>query len=1142
MAKASQSQIDPELPDQVDAALEDLWRGSSGRLERLLETESSTGIGVGEVMEGLAGGLDRVLPQLAPGTEINGLRIVRELGRGGMGVVYAAEQQQSRSTVALKVLRPGLTSDSALRRFEYEARLLARLRHPGIAQIYETGMAETPEGTQPYLVMELVSGRPLIEFAKHHELDTTAKLGLFLQVCDAVQHAHQRGVIHRDLKPANILVSASGQPKVLDFGVGRPVDVETLSMHTSTGQLVGTLPYMSPEQVRGHPDELDTRSDVYTLGVLLHELLSGRLPHDIRRLSLPEAACRIRDEEPPALSTYGGEYRGDLDTIVAKAIARDRERRYQSAGALREDIGRYLRGETIEAKRDSALYVLCKTAARYRWPLIAFGALILLLSVFAIHALGQAQKYRDLASRERQASQSASAARRNADLQRQQAERHADRADAVRSFLQMMLVAADPTQAETRDVTIREVLDDAARRIESGTLADQPGPEMEVRQTIARTYRHLGLYHSATPHFEWVHEFHVRGFGESAHETLCTLSELAQNYTQAEQYQIAKTTFERCLELVVAANIDDPGLTLATMDGLGSVLIYMGEAEEAESLHLDVLQGVEQAFGREHELAVNTTFNLGKVYGNQGRLEDAEGHYVRALELSRRLYGEKSYVTIRIRRCLAYDIYRRTGRMPQAEQSLRETLELARHELGDQHTETNIILVGLSRVLRAEDRIEEAEQLLRDAITGFKEIRGIENNDTLKVVGELAHLLAARRKHDEAARVLANGIEQAIAIHGDEYAQLADWVYAHARILAGTGDYTAAVATAERALDIHKRVLGAESSAVANTMQGVGWFCQCAGDYSEAAEWYRRTLALQRRISGDTHPETTRSAITLAYAMVFAGEDLQAAAEQLHDQYNLVRAELGDAHPQTQWIARYLAHTFSFAEQHAEALALDRALLDIAIAEHGADTLAAATGWRWLGQHLHSSGRPTEAIASSRRAVSIYRAHEKQETVAALQTQRELAEMLIAVGEPEEAEALARGTLSAFRAMDGGDVATLWTTIVLGEALVAGERLAEAEPLLHEAIAQVDASTMRVTYAATLGGQARSALGQCLLVQGRHEKAEPLLLEAHNMLPTTRKLQIEETRSRLVALYEAWNKPAEAARWRAHLSDTHLTE
>lgn len=344
--------------------------------------------------------------ELTPGTKIGVYTIRSLLGVGGMGSVYVAEQERPRRTVALKVIRRGLSTQSLLRRFEHEAEVLGRLQHPGIAQVFEAGAAPlvTPDGlsrdSQPFIAMELVSGLPLNKFCDQKDLEIKERLRLVARVCDAVHHAHQRGVIHRDLKPGNILVEDSGSPKILDFGVARAADVDmrVTTMQTSIGQLIGTLPYMSPEQVLGDPGEIDTRSDVYAMGVIMYQLLTGRLPHDVASRSIPEAARVIREESPTKLSHVSRMFRGEIDTIVSKALDKDKRRRYQSAADLGDDIRRYLAGEPIHAKQDSALYVLRKQLKRYKWAAIAAGVALIALVAFTAYATVQARRERRLAA------------------------------------------------------------------------------------------------------------------------------------------------------------------------------------------------------------------------------------------------------------------------------------------------------------------------------------------------------------------------------------------------------------------------------------------------------------------------------------------------------------------------------------------------------------------------------------------------------------------------------------------------------------------------------------------------------------------------------------------------------------------------
>jgi eukaryotic-like serine/threonine-protein kinase len=326
---------------------------------------------------------------IGPGDRVGSYTVLALLGAGGMADVYLARQQRPQRTVALKIIRRSLAGASLVRRFEHEAELLGRLHHPGIAQVYEAGTAEQgPAGTLPFIAMELVAGPPLAEYAQRRRLDARERLELIVRVCEAVEHAHQRGVIHRDLKPGNVLVDERGQPKVLDFGVARALDAERdISMHTRDGQLVGTLPYMSPEQVAGDHDDIDTRCDVYALGVMLFELLTGELPHPTSGKSIPHVARIIRDESAPRLASYDRSLRGDLDTIVATALEKDKSRRYQSAIALAEDIRRYLAGQPIAAREASALALVTRRLRRYRGLVIAATGAVVLAATLAGWAL-----------------------------------------------------------------------------------------------------------------------------------------------------------------------------------------------------------------------------------------------------------------------------------------------------------------------------------------------------------------------------------------------------------------------------------------------------------------------------------------------------------------------------------------------------------------------------------------------------------------------------------------------------------------------------------------------------------------------------------------------------------------------------------
>ncbi|MEQ8771146.1 MAG: WD40 repeat domain-containing serine/threonine protein kinase [Phycisphaerales bacterium] len=353
-------------------------------------------------------------PSDLAGQSIAHFTLIRELGRGGMGVVYEALQERPSRRVALKVLLAGFGSMRWVRRrLELEAEVLARLRHPGIAQVYEAGVAGTAARPQPYFAMELIDGLPLNDFASQQDLTVRERLGLIAKVADAVEHAHQRGVIHRDLKPANILITEDGQPKILDFGIARitDADIKTTTMHTSAGAILGTIAYMSPEQASGDPAAVDTRSDVYSLGVLGFELLSGRLPHAVDDTPIHEAVRMIREDAPTTLATLDTTLRGDIDTMIAKAVEADPDRRYASAASLADDIRRYLADLPIAARRPSTLYQLRKFSRRNKALVSGLASTIAVLLVGLLVVLVFASRERDQRIR---ADANALEARRNA--------------------------------------------------------------------------------------------------------------------------------------------------------------------------------------------------------------------------------------------------------------------------------------------------------------------------------------------------------------------------------------------------------------------------------------------------------------------------------------------------------------------------------------------------------------------------------------------------------------------------------------------------------------------------------------------------------------------------------------------------------
>ncbi len=589
----------PELRDEVERLL-----GSHRRAEDFLETPALRA----DACATLTNGASR--PEDADAIEgcVGRYRLKNRIGVGGMGVVYLAEQDSPRRAVAVKLLRARAAGDDALRRFRDEADVLGRLHHPGIAQVLEAGVAETADGPRPYFAMELVRGRPLTDYAAEHRLGTPQRLELLALVCDAVQHAHNKGVIHRDLKPANILVDESGRPKVLDFGVARLTasDVQITTLHTDIGKLIGTIPYMSPEQVAGDPNELDTRSDVYALGVIGYELLTGRLPHELTGRNIPEALRIIREVEPPPASRSDRILRGDVDTILSKALEKDKARRYQSALQFASDIRRHLRDEPIEARRPTSLYQFRKFARRNR-ALVAGGA-IAVLGLLCGTAFATWQAVR-------------------ATQERNRAVVAAGTAERIAQFLQITLASADPLTGGP-EVTVREALDRAASRVDID-LAGEPEVRAAVHHRIGGIYARLRRSGEAERHHATAVAI-LRGLSAEGECLAGPLTDLAWVTADAER---SVALFEEALDIRRSERGPRDPYTVNTMSYLATALKSVGRYAEAEKLLRDSLALLRELRGDVHEDVAYAMFALAGLRSARGDAAEAERLYRGALAM-----------------------------------------------------------------------------------------------------------------------------------------------------------------------------------------------------------------------------------------------------------------------------------------------------------------------------------------------------------------------------------------------------------------------------------------------------------------------------------------------------------------------------
>ena len=780
------------------------------------------------------------------GARIGRYRLVRAIGRGGMGVVYEAWQDDPRRVVALKLVRAGSLADPLrVRRFQREAESLGRLDHPGIARIFEAGLDE--ESGDHWFAMELVRGRPLAEYVRAERPERTVLLDLFARIAWAVEHAHGQGVVHRDLKPSNVLVvDGEGEPqvKVLDFGLAHCTSVgsvETTRL-TEPGRVYGTLPYMSPEQARGEPASSGPPSDIYSLGVILYELLTGRLPIDVEGLQLPAAVRSISESEPDRPGRIDRALRGDLETILLKALEKEPSRRYASAAALARDVERHLAGLPIAARPPTVLYQARKLVQRHK---LLFGVLLSSFLFLAAASVVSGVLY----ARAREAEQRA----------RVEAQTSLD----INRFLQEMLASAQPGVHADHELSVREVLERAADRLEREPI-EHPEVGAALHATIGDAYRALGLFERAEKHLE--HALATDRARPAEPATLAKdLSALSLVRLEQGRYADAEALAREALALARALG---PSRTVA------EILVQLGRAvllraasttalEEARVHYEEALALAQDPALGDRELTAKVYNELGAALASLGDNTGAVQHYRRALELHSELFGDLDLRVAEDRNDLAI-VLARAELLPEAIALTRRSLASYEQILGREHPTTVAIVNNLGSLLVRGPALDDGEALLVEALEARRRLLGDDHPDVARTLSLLGH--AARMREDLAGARAC--FEDALTIFraalGPYHVEVGNAESSLALIEQQAGDPERALPHARAALEVYERVLPADHFFIPQGEGLVGRVLLALGERAEAEKLLARSLETLAKLGGDANPATQRALADLA--------------------------------------------------------------------------------------------------------------------------------------------------------------------------------------------------------------------------------------------------------------------------------------
>ncbi len=1060
-------------------------------------------------------------------------------------MVWMAEQEKPvRRRVALKIIKPGMDTKEVIARFDQERQALAMMDHPNIARVFDAGA--TALG-RPFFVMELVRGVRITEYCDQVNLPTVERLRLFIAVCQAVQHAHQKGIIHRDLKPSNILVTLHDGvpvPKVIDFGIAKATQQQRLTdltLYTQFEQMMGTPLYMSPEQMEMSGLDIDTRSDIYSLGVLLYELLVGRTPFDpeaLMKRGIEEIRRVVREQEPPKPSTFVstmaldlrttvarqrqtdgaklvGQIRGDLDWIVMKALEKDRSRRYETATGLAQDIQRHLLGEPVKARPATQFYRFRRFAKRNK-VVFAAGAGVAAALVAGLTASTW------MFLKERQARERAVAAEAAQSEASRKVETEAAKSRQVARFLKEMLKGVGPSVALGRDNTmLLEIIKKTEDRL-STDLEEQPEIEAELRQTLGAVYEELGHYEQAEEMDRRALLLRTKVYGSDHPGVTDLLNQLGTVLLRQKKFADAETIYREQLKgyrnLTEEGNVKEAG----ALGNLSAVLAAQGKTTEAEKFGRESLAMHRHLLPHQNRDLATAIHNMAVMLTDNGRLDEAETLHRESLGIFKSIFGSEHPSVAGCLQGLAL-LMGKKGQLADGVVLQREALAMQRKLLGNQHPDVVSALNELATMLVSQGNLDEAEALHREALGIVEQFIGMKGWEFEKTLNRLTGVLNQKGRPAEAEAMHREALALRRKVLGNNHPDVAKSLNTLARLLSAQGQLTEAETLFRELLENQTKQLGPEHADIGVTLNELALVLSGLNKKAESETMFREALVMLRKFLGNENQNVGTTLSNLGDVVYDQGK-LPEAENVWEEAFRVRQKVLGPNDPATVASLTKLGELLLEEDKLADAAALFREATALGVASGGETLVGRALSQ--LPEILYRIGKFADAEALYRETYEKRLSHLAADSEELNLSKASLARCLSDWAWSERVAELQKGSQSSgnlARAREAVDLLRECLVIRLRGSRAGHWRTSDVQSRLGGALVAVAATDPAST------GEAR---GLALT------EAEFLLLKGHEameQIPSIDPKYRRDSLVRLVRLYEVWDQPEKAVPWQGKL-------